>query len=243
MQKLRAAVYLQDGAIQKNHLSDGRHRQAHDEGSWHLLVLDDAGGVCGCARYREYLNNTQFSNLGVSRSALAKCSQWGHRLRSSVEAELALSRQMALPYVELGGWALLDQIRGTTEAIRMALLTYGLSQALGGGVGISTATYRNGSASILRRIGGQSLTHATRELPTYHDPQYECEMEVLRFYSWAPNPRYAPWISDLKATLLEIPIMTNGVSDPSWKFRRDFIPNNGWRDSTVPAENSRSSFV
>jgi len=103
MQRMRGAVYLEDGAIRDFHLTDGRHKQAADYVSWHLLVLDQSDRVCGCARYREYLSNTQYSELSVSRSALAHCSNWGSPLRSSVDAELELSREMSLPYVELGG--------------------------------------------------------------------------------------------------------------------------------------------
>ena len=240
---MRGAVYLEDGAIRDYHLTDGRHKQAADYVSWHLLVLDQSDRVCGCARYREYLSNTQYSELSVSRSALAHCANWGSPLQSSVDAELELSREMSLPYVELGGWALLDQIRCTTEAIRMALSTYGLAQALGGGIGISTATYRNSSSSILRRMGGLPLEHARKQLPSYYDPHYSCEMEVLRFYSWAPNPRYASCVKDLKDTLCEVPVVTNGVADPGWKFRRDFVAHDAWKEAKGSAAIGRSTLV
>ena len=232
MQRLRAEVYFRDGAVQASQLTNGRHRHPLDEGSWHLLLQDGIGHVCGCARYREYVNCTGFSQLGVSSSQMAKCPDLGTLLQSSVEAELELSRHLDLPYVELGGWALLEHIRGSTEAIRMALTTYSLSQALGGGVGISTATIRNASASILRRIGGLPLTHRKGELPPYHDPQYDCVMEVLRFYSWAPSPRYTSWISGLKGALSNILIVTDGLADSRWKFRRD-VGTPVWQDLKV----------
>ncbi|MEO7145111.1 MAG: hypothetical protein ABI165_16560, partial [Bryobacteraceae bacterium] len=190
MQALRGRLYLKDGAIEPWQLTDGRHRAAIDRGSWHLLVLDRDERVCGCARYREYSNDTVFSQLSVSSSTLARCKEWGGRLKAAVDSELAVAQTLELPFVELGGWALTETIRGTVEALRMALTTYALSQALGGGVGISTVTRRHCSASILARIGGRSLEHDGSEIPSYHDEQYKCEMEVLRFSSWAPNPRY-----------------------------------------------------
>lgn len=220
MQALRAAVYLQDGAISENQLTDGRHRLASDDESWHLLLLDSAGRLCGCARYREYLNNTDYSELSVSRSTLANCPKWGKRLQSAVAAELALSRRLDVPYVELGGWALHERVRCTTEALRIALSTYGLAQALGGGVGISTATSRNSSASILQRIGGRPLHYESQELPPYHDFHYGCEMRVLRFYSWAPNPRYADWIADVKAELSNVTVFAAGADNGGWAFRK-----------------------
>jgi hypothetical protein len=220
LQTLRGSVYLQEGAIEPGDLIDGRHRLSSDEGSWHLVVLDKKDRVCGCARYREYPNQTGFSQLGVSKSALAQCDRWGPKMKAAVEAELALSRRMDLPYVELGGWALDEQIRGTTEAFRMAIATYGLSQILGGAVGISTVTRRNGSASILKRIGGRPLEFDSGELPSYHDPGYKCEMEVLRFWSWAPNPRYSMWIDEIKAELRDIPVLTKSAA-------RHSVPDSG----------------
>src|SRR5712671_4452267 len=54
MQTLRGARYLDDGAITPLQLSsDGRHRLAVDEKSWHLLALNKDGTVCGGARCRK----------------------------------------------------------------------------------------------------------------------------------------------------------------------------------------------
>lgn len=237
MQTLRGSVYLRDGAITPEELIDGRHQLRSDGVSWHLLVLDQEHSVCGCARYREHPSDVGFSKLGVSSSTLAHCPQWGHRLRSAVGAELELSRRLGLPYVELGGWALIEQIRRTTEAFRMALTTYALAQALGGGVGISTATTRHGSSSILRGVGGRPLEHQNSELPSYHDFKYRCEMEVLRFYSWAPNPRYAEWISDIKAQIRGIRVLTGNPAPPDSHFlraRSAFAATASASYSTVP---------
>jgi len=207
MQKLRGRLYLEDGAIKPEQLTDGRHRLDIDEESWHLLVLDQEDQVCGCARYREFAGETGFASLGVASSALAQCCEWGRRVALAVEAEIALARRLRVPYVEVGGWALAREIRGTTEALRMVLATYGLSQGLGGCVGVSTATRRNCSASILRRLGGRSLEQNGAEFPTYYDPAYDCEMEILRFYSWAPNPRYTMWIEAIKSELRSVPVL------------------------------------
>ena len=210
MQRLRGSVYLEDGAIEAGQLTDGRHRADADEVSWHLLVVDEDDRVWGCLRFHAHPAQTRFLQLNVSRSPLAHSEQWGEKLRAAVEAEFALSRSLDLPCVEIGGWALALGIRGTTEAVRMALAMYGLSQAVGGSVGISTATRRHCSASILRRIGGRSLQYDGLELPPYNDPQFKCEMEILRFYSWAPNPRYTMWIEGIKQDLRTVPVLTDG---------------------------------
>ncbi len=218
MQRLRGGVYLRLGAIEPGQLTGGRHQLDVDDESWHLLALDKGDQVCGCIRYREYPNDTGFSQLGVSRSALARCTEWGTKLEAAVEAELALSRRLRLPYVEVGGWALLEQIRGTSEALRLALATYGLSQRLGGAVGITTANHENCAASVLRRIGGRALEHRSSALPTYHDPHYKREIEVLRFYSWAPNPRYKAWINAIRSELLAIPVITRSARPGIWSL-------------------------
>lgn len=220
MQTVRAKVYLEDGAITPAQLTGRRHQQESDAGSWHLLVLDSDRRVCGCARFLEYPKDAEFSKLGVAKSALAHCAQWGSRLVSAVEAERALVRRLGLSYVELGGWALLEEIRGTTEALRMALTVYSLAQALGSGVGIGTATQRNSSASILRRIGARPLEHGDSELPSYHDPQYRCTMEVLRFYFWDPNPRYAARIAEIKSELPGVRVITDGLAEPAWDLMK-----------------------
>jgi hypothetical protein len=90
----------------------------------------------------------------------------------------------------------------------MVLATYSLAQVLGNALVISTATMRNGSAPILRRIGGCSLGFNGWELPTYFDPKYNCEMQILRFDSRAPNVRYHESIEQLRRQLLNVPVIT-----------------------------------
>jgi hypothetical protein len=216
-QRFRGRVYLEDGAIKPWQLVDGRHRQEIDRGSWHLMVLDGRRQVCGCARYKEYPPGSSYTDLGVARSALGLSQEWGALLRRAVQAELELSRRLDYTLAEAGGWALDEEIRGTAEALRIALATYALTQELGGAIGLSCVTRRHGSASILRRIGGRSLMVQGVEIPAYYDPQYECEMEILRFSSSVPNPRYSVWIDEIRATLRATPVVTNVVAGAEWE--------------------------
>jgi hypothetical protein len=156
---------------------------------------------------------------------------------------MALSQKLGLPYVELGGWALGEEVRGTTEALRMALTVYGLAQALGGGVGITTATQRNGSASILKRIGGLPLISGRKEIPSYFDPHYNCNMQVLRFYSWAPQPRFRASVIGLSAQIQNLTVITKGRVDPVLTFGKIPFGQKVWHEPTVPAANSRFSVV
>ena len=119
---------------------------------------------------------------------------WGEGFRASIGAELESARGAGFAYVEVGGWALDPAVRGTSEALKSVLATYALAQLQGGAIGVSTATERNGSARILRRLGGRPLEWAGSEIPPYFDENYGCAMEILRFDSRYPTPRYIPMI-------------------------------------------------
>jgi hypothetical protein len=203
MQRLRGRVYLEDGAIRESSLTDGRHQSHLDASSWHLLVLNAQNRICGCARFHEHPRMPQLSELNAAHCALARNPEWSSALVSALKAEIAFSINLERPVVELGGWAVGEEIRGTTEALRIALGTYAFWQMCGNAVCISTATRRHCASSILRRIGGRGLA----DLPVYYDPQYDCDMELLKFYSWAPNPRYTAWVDQMKDELSQISIV------------------------------------
>jgi hypothetical protein len=80
--------------------------------------------------------------------------------------------------------------------------TYALAQLLGNCIALSTATARNGSAKILRRLGGRPVAYNDTELPPYFDPHYGCQMELLWFDSREPNPKYAEWVDYLQCELV-----------------------------------------
>ena len=215
-QRLRGRVYLADGAIQPSQLcSDGRHVQAADEKSWHLLTLDERGHVAACTRYLPHSNNVTLPELMVSSSPIAQSEPWGRSFRRAIEAELALARKRRCSFAEVGGWVTSETLRGTTEAVRMILSAYGLARSLGGTVGVSTVTTRHSSSSILRRIGLASLLSRGAELPPYFDPHYNCEMEILRFDSDRPNPRYQSWIDECQTYLATAPVICAKAGDRS----------------------------
>lgn len=93
------------------------------------------------------------------------------------------------------------------HAFETAVSTYALTAGLGGCLGITTATVRHCSSLILRRLGGQSLELAGLPLPSYFDPTYGCEMEILRFDSRAPNRRYSASIERMGARFASIPVV------------------------------------
>ena len=200
LQRLRGRVYLADGDIKPDQLTaDGRHCQEADTRSWHILLMGSNGEVGGCARFSPHLEPVSYKNLSAARSELAKID--GYRLEKAVEAQIRQAEIRNLHYVEVGGWALAPELRCSTAAVTIALTAFALAERLGGCLGITTATRNHGSASILRRLGGRPLEFEGQELPSYFDPQYNCEMEILRFDSTIRNARYAPRIAEIQAGL------------------------------------------
>ena len=217
MQRMRGRIYLADGAIQPKELTrDKRHYQAIDEQSWHLLILGEDDRVLGCTRYLQHHPTTPYNRLRVRTAALAQSAEWSVPLRRAVERELETARRTGFSYVEVGGWALDDSLRGSPDALRSVLFTYAWSDMIGGCLGLSMATQRNSSASILRRIGGRSLEWDGVELPPYYDPHYKCEMEVLRFDSRIPSTKYRGVIEEIKSQMHLVPVISGHKPAASW---------------------------
>ena len=210
MQRLRGKVYLEDGAIERRHLStDGLHRTPEDERSWHLLMLGRDGRISACAWYLEHENTTSIQNLRVRNCPLAATESGRERLHAAVESEIDRARQDGLSYAEVGGWAVSKQCRCTSEGLLLALAAYSLGRRLGGALGITTATVRHSSSTILRRLGGSLLEAGGTVVPSYFDPKYNCEMELLRFDSRRPNAKYAGLIELLRDRLTNVAVFAS----------------------------------
>lgn len=207
LRRLRGRAYLRDGAISSAQLTaDGQHVQAVDDTSWHVVSYHADGRAMACARFRVHDETTRPESLGVWSSALAR-STWAGHFRAALEDEISQARGRNLVYAEVGGWAVAEEWRRTTQAATTALSTYALAENLGGCIGITMATVRNCSSRILRKLGGRSLERAGQPIPAYFDPQYGCEMEILRFDSSAPGRRYGWHVEQLAKRLRTIPVV------------------------------------
>ena len=216
IQTLRGRAYLADGALDEAQLlPGGRHVQPVDDKSWHLLTVDDRGRVTAGIRYMAHRPGVSYSELAVSGAISHLPSNFTHKLRHAVEAELEKANDLGFTYVELGGWVVGEELRCSTEAIRMLLMMYALSQSLGGAIALSTATTRHNSSGILRRTGGRPLMVDGAEVPPYYDPHYGCEMEAVSFDSRLPNSRYSGWIREFKEALLQITMISAGPIENS----------------------------
>ncbi|HTX33612.1 MAG TPA: hypothetical protein VME43_01275 [Bryobacteraceae bacterium] len=208
MQRLRGRVYAGDQAIDRADLTaDGRHKLSVDEDSWHVLSLDQQGEVVACLRYVDESNARGFDDLWVRHAAVARCPRLGWKFREAVELALQRTRQAAIRFGEVGGWAVAEEHRGTTEPLRIILATYGLLELMGSCAGVATATFRHSSARILQKIGLTALTVDGQELPPYQDAQYGCQMQALQFDSRAPNSRFRSWIAELSRELAAAPVV------------------------------------
>lgn len=216
IQRFRGSVYLAEGNLNKSNLTDdGRHVQPADDKSWHLFTLDERGEVGACGRILVHDEDVSFSDLTLSHSALATSIAWGQRLREAVEAEILAARRSQKKFIELGAWAVGADLRCTAEAVRIVLAGYALTQLMGGMAGISTVNTQHGSSSILRRIGGRPLTTEGSELPRFYEPMYRAKLEILKFNSSEPNPRYASHIEMCRMSLpLVSVIAADKVTNP-----------------------------
>jgi hypothetical protein len=199
-QRLRGRIYLRDGAISERQLApDGAFVTDDDTRSWQFLLLDNDGGVGACSWYLRHENTATLHELRARRCALLSHPETRGWARGAVEAELALARSEGVHYAEVGGWAVAEHRRCSTEALMLIVVTFAVSRVLGGALGLATATTRHSSSEILRRVGFGHLGGDLRSV--YFDPQYDCEMELLRFDTRRLAPRYDALVDQLAARL------------------------------------------
>src|SRR5215510_4550012 len=209
VQRMRGSIYVKDGALQPHQLTaDGRHQTPEDETSWHMLLLDKHRRVTACALYLEHdYNDVAFDQLRARHCPLTNEPEWRPTVERAIEAELDRARSEQLHYVELGGWAVSEDSRGTAGPLALALAVYGFSRRAGGALGITTATFRHCSATILKRLGGARFEVDGVTLPPYYDSRYQCMMEMLKFDSRRPNPKYLSLIDQVRDTLARITVV------------------------------------
>jgi hypothetical protein len=214
VQRFRGAIYLKDGAIQTHQLTgDGRHETPEDDNSWHMLLLDGKRNVAACALYLEHNEAVTFDKLRVRHCGMARDAEWRPKLVAAVSDQLDRAKRDGLRYVELGGWAVSEDSRGTAGPLALALAVYGFSRRGAGALGMTTATFRHCSATILKRLGGSRFEVDGTTLPPYYDPRYGCLMELLHFDSRQPNPKYLSLIDQVRTTLHRISVVARPEPD------------------------------
>lgn len=214
VQRLRGAVYLEDGAVTREQLThDGRHETPEDRRAWHLLILGRTG-VSACVWYLQHEDARSVEELRVRNCPLNDATDWRQIFRRAVESELTRAHRDGLHYAELGGWAVSPAHRHTGEGLLLALAAFSLGRAFGGALGLTTATVRHASSTILRRLGGTSLVAGDVAVPTYYDHRYRCDMELLRFDSRTPSAKYLRVIELLQERFVQVPVVSCGERVP-----------------------------
>lgn len=214
MQRLRGAVYLDDGAVEHAQLAPGGlHQTPEDARSWHLLMLNANGDVNSCIWYCEHEGVQSIDELRARKCPLNTDVAYGDTFRRAVHQELDRARLEGLGYAEIGGWAVAKDSRCTAEGLVLALGAYSLGQTVGPALGLTTATERHSSSTILRRLGGSSLHVGGEAVPTYYDPHYQCNMEVLRFDSRRPSAKYVGLVNRLQERLQTVKVIAARVPD------------------------------
>jgi hypothetical protein len=228
IQVLRGMVYREYGPIAAQLLADGRHYQTIDAQSWHIVLHDSNGRLLGCSRYKPVEGG--FEQLGASQSAIARSQRFGPALRSAIERQLGQARMSSVRFGEVGAWALRPEIRCSTAAVNIALMTFALAEALGCRFGITTATTRHHSASILRRLGGRRFP----DVPAYYDPKYGCVIEILHFSSANLDSQFADRLKKLRSEIERTPVLSPASVNedaaaeiPSHLYEHDRIPLRG----------------
>jgi hypothetical protein len=203
MQRLRGRVALDEKAITPSMLdSSGRHIMQDDEKGWHLLRLMGNGKVVGCARILVHPRDVMFQRLRIAASSVARCTAWARAVRDSVESDLRHAKMNGMRVIEPGGWVIDESLRGTREAVSMAIAAFAWAQILGDCIGYLTATVKNHSSGILRRLGGRNLEAAGRAIPRFFEPDWGCDMELLRFDTNSLNPRFESTLESTRRGLM-----------------------------------------
>jgi hypothetical protein len=201
IQRFRGQVYFADGAIPGSALDEqGRHWASVDRESWHLILLDRSGEVCGCMRAIPHPSGGQRSELNL-REVIARLGEGADRYAGAAKAFLANAHRVGRGVLEWGGWAVAEGSRNSARAAILALASWSLSQVLGGCLGVSVAARRNQSADILRRLGGFALANEQGPLPGFYDPYHRCELELLGFDCYHPAAEYEPTVQDIREFL------------------------------------------
>lgn len=215
MQLLRGSIYLEEGNVRRHELTvDGRHRTPEDDKSWHILMTDGCGRIRSCALYLLHDRGASFHDLRSRHCPLVKDPDWHDKVIGAVQSEMDRAERDGLRFAELGGWAIQKERRGTAEGLMMALTTYGLSQMLGGALGITTANVAHSCSAILRRLGGAFLEHEGTTIPAYFDPRYNTQIDLLRFDSRRPSSKYAQMIEMVKQTMSNVTVVADALDFP-----------------------------
>jgi hypothetical protein len=203
IQRLRGSRYFADGAISAAALDvHGRHVTAEDEMCYHLVLSN--GEVQGCLRLRLHPKSegriTEYAVYDLIRRMPGELATKYH---AGLEELIHTYSDAGFTLGESGGWAISHKYQGCSAMLAVPLAGWSFSRVHSRQIWIASATERNGSAEMLKRFGGWRLKLKGEELPSFYDPGYKCQMELLCFDSDILNPKFEPAVRDLQMLLEE----------------------------------------
>jgi hypothetical protein len=184
-----------------------------DNDSWHFLLINPENDVIGCVRYLAHPSHAGVDDLYIGHCPLIDDPVWGGKFRATLESDLTFARDNLLTFIEVGGWAIDSNYRHTKAALEILLASFAWARTIGGAIGCCTATFRNSSAPMLRRIGGRSFEYNNEVIPPYEDAAYGCTMEALRFHFQNFDPRFQKLVDSISARLAEQRTVAASVDD------------------------------
>jgi hypothetical protein len=199
IQEFRGDVYLQDGAIPASDLdTEGRHRSAYDERSWHFFTFDPEMHVTSCLRLIPYTARVHATDLRLNEVIERMPPALQDKYRSAVDQFIERAQ---LGLAESGGWAIRKDLRTSSKAMVLAASGWSLGQLLGDYLCLSSSTTRHHTVDLLLRLGAFALEDQGCPLPTFFDSHYQCELQILGFDSRHPAEEFARTVEDIKEFL------------------------------------------
>jgi hypothetical protein len=226
VQRFRGRIFVQDNSLPASALdAQGRHNMPYDDEAWHLLVWDRYQNVCGAMRVGIHLQKhrpVRLEDLQISKFLAHLPTATRSLVEGAARAYLRRIRSPS-PFFEPGGWVIAENARKSTLASVLAAAVWSLGRAVGGSAGLSMATMKNNSASILKKMGGFELFSRGVPLAPFFDPYHGSQMELIGFDPSYLNPRLEATVAEIQEFINVLPIIT-GDGTRGAATRPQYVP-------------------
>jgi hypothetical protein len=215
IRSFRERIWQADGAIPQNgqdpHMD---HFASFDEVGCHAILMNGADELVGCARYLMWdlrSGNFRLEQLALfpflTRMASEQRALFVSAIQYFLDDSLARSPVSYRRLMESGGWAVDRREENRYAAPLLVAIGFALGLSNLCLVGLSAATVRHRSNSILKRLGMFELRYRSQALPTFFDPYHGCDMEILGSCR-SPSQLIGPTVADYTGNFADIEVLT-----------------------------------
>jgi hypothetical protein len=198
-------VFLADGAITQEQLDEsGGYATRLDHQAWHLYLTGKDGGVCACCTQILHPRGVEVEELRVYELLHEMEASRREPYASAIRSLLQQANDRNIRFGEAAAWAVEENIRHRRGSMMIAVAGWSLLQTLGHALVIAAPTLRHHTSSIERRLGGFPLTFQGSPLGLFHAPSHRCDMEFVWFDTERPLPKFAQFISEMRAHFEEL---------------------------------------